>query len=372
MEKKSFYSGELDVWKLLFALLIVVHHSRYLPGGEGQSWFLGGSIGVEFFFLVSGFLMLGSVEKARSMAGGEHLAAQTGSFMRRKVGAFLPYMLFAFAVSLTAAVIAQRSGMLGFLQLFLHSLPELFVISWSGVNTGILNAPTWYLSVMVLSMLILFPLAVRYGRIFTSGVCPLLALFIMGYLYQKYGQFRAPDEWDGLFYKGMLRGFAEIALGIFCAEVLRWIRGVRFTAFSRLLLTAVACGSFIAVIVYSNGETWWDKDVQWLLLMAISVIIVGGNLSLFSGIWNRCMWLSKWLGKLSLMLYLNHFYWFRILSMYDLQIPYPKMLMVYMVCSLASALVCWGCVDCLRAIWKRYGKIFRKLFVHEEETAICG
>ena len=52
--KKS-YTGEFDLWKLIAAIVIVILHSEYLPVEAERTYFHGGSIMVELFYLVSGF-----------------------------------------------------------------------------------------------------------------------------------------------------------------------------------------------------------------------------------------------------------------------------------------------------------------------------
>ena len=50
-------NGKIEFLRFLFSLIIVVHHSRMFLGDE-ISPFLGGSLAVEFFFFVSGYLMM--------------------------------------------------------------------------------------------------------------------------------------------------------------------------------------------------------------------------------------------------------------------------------------------------------------------------
>ena len=49
-------NGIIDCWRILFALFVMMLHSVYLPHGE-NAMFKGGWISVEFFFVLSGFLM---------------------------------------------------------------------------------------------------------------------------------------------------------------------------------------------------------------------------------------------------------------------------------------------------------------------------
>lgn len=364
MTKQVERAGELDFWKLIFSLLIVVHHSKYLPIDITRSLFIGGSIGVEFFFLVSGFLLLRSADKKREALTDPDYFAETAAFIKRKVAVFFPYMLFAFAVSLVFKTIAEGGTFATLIKNGGSGLTELLLVNWSGVDPLRVNGPTWYLSAMVLSMLILYPLLLRFGKTFSRLVCPLMALFLLGYLYQNYHQFRTPDAWDGFFYKGMIRAFAEISLGVFCAEICEWLGRARLTKLSKVLLSVLEYGALIGIILYANREQWWDMDVPSLLLMSAAVVIAGGNFSVTSGFWNRLKVTSK-LSKAALLLYLNHFYWIWIFQIIGLRIRYQEMLPLYLACAIASSAVCWIAVDGVRALIRKNSAKIRKVFVEE-------
>ena len=53
----------IELLRFLFALLIPLYHGRFLP--PETSWFRApnGAVAVEFFFILTGFLMAGSVKK---------------------------------------------------------------------------------------------------------------------------------------------------------------------------------------------------------------------------------------------------------------------------------------------------------------------
>lgn len=84
-------SGELDFWKFIFSLVIVIRHSEYLPTTIEYPYFRGGSIFVEFFFITSGYLMAKSAERKENT---KSLVEETSSFLRKKITAFYPYLIF--------------------------------------------------------------------------------------------------------------------------------------------------------------------------------------------------------------------------------------------------------------------------------------
>lgn len=81
--------------RFVFAVMIVLHHSRYVVGDE-NCHFLGGSFAVEFFFLLSSHLMMGSV--SRMTAPVDHsLGRENVGFLYKKVRGMWPEALIAWA-----------------------------------------------------------------------------------------------------------------------------------------------------------------------------------------------------------------------------------------------------------------------------------
>lgn len=65
--KHSSRNVTIEYLRFVFAGIVVLHHSRYILGDE-DCWFLGGSLAVEFFLFVSGYLLQVSAEKKEGRA----------------------------------------------------------------------------------------------------------------------------------------------------------------------------------------------------------------------------------------------------------------------------------------------------------------
>ena len=55
------YNGLLDILKFIFSILIVFSHGIFLAGEEDKLVFGYALIGVEFFFVISGYLLVNSI-----------------------------------------------------------------------------------------------------------------------------------------------------------------------------------------------------------------------------------------------------------------------------------------------------------------------
>lgn len=79
-KSKSKRNGAIDFWRFIFSLLIVFCHMTLCPSFyyNDVKWFKSASIGVEFFFILSGFLM------AKSSIKGLPIGKATSVFIIRK------------------------------------------------------------------------------------------------------------------------------------------------------------------------------------------------------------------------------------------------------------------------------------------------
>ena len=363
--KKS-YTGEFDLWKLIAAIVIVIHHSEYLPVEAERTYFHGGSIMVELFFLVSGFFLAKSALCGKDFPKNGTRGGDKCNFFVKKIGGTYPYLLFSMIIGVIVKTAFYHQDFLQLIKNGVRALTELLFLKSAGWASGTFVPQGWYLSAMMLSILILYPCIRKWGRSFVQLFCPVAAVLILGYLFHKFGHFRNPDAWCTFFNKGLLRGFAEISLGCFCFIVAERVQEIRLTRFARVLCSVVEYGALAAIILYSNTESCWDMDCESVILMAVAVIIMGSKASILSEVWDKVP-VMPWLGKFSMMLYLNHMYWVWIFAVIGLEMEYPPMLALYYVCSCLSALVCWWVVDYIRTMARRC----RVLLVEEQKDYVA-
>ena len=95
MKKRN---GEIDLLKFLFALMIVIFHSKNFTDQSGQSPFIAGAIGVSFFFIVSGYLLVQSTEKL-IVPEEELIGKPTIKFLWKKIKGFLPNVYVAWVIA---------------------------------------------------------------------------------------------------------------------------------------------------------------------------------------------------------------------------------------------------------------------------------
>ncbi|MBE6795354.1 MAG: acyltransferase [Ruminococcaceae bacterium] len=310
-------NGKIEFLRFAFCIVIMMFHIGddilgldYRIAGD-ISFFSKGYFAVEFFFVVSGYLMASSAYKCQQNKLG--LGRETFGFMKRKVMAVLPYHLLFYVVTfLTVAVLSEFSVSEAAVRLF-KSLPNLLLISRSGLPTKDVMGVEWYIADMLIAMLILYPVCRKYYDRFTKVLAPVAAVMIIGYLIKTTGSLSGSTAWSVIVSKTFLRAFSEICAGAFVFELTRNIRKLRFSKVDKLFLSVLELCSYllvIAFIVMANIPKRFAGHV--LIFVCIGVCLSFSGVTYGSKLFNNKLF--YFLGSLSLPLYLAQSFARRIAS----------------------------------------------------------
>lgn len=335
-------NGRIDFLRFVFALVIMLHHSRYVLGDD-NAVFIGGSLGVEFFFLVSGYLMAVSVEKAEKKGPMVHPGGETWAFLRRKLAGFLPEFLIAWGIGFVFVAFAEHYTLLQAFRAFRDEIFEVLLLKMTGIYLRGIDGVVWYLSAMLVSMAILYPLLRRHREGMERIVCPIAALLILGYFCQAFGHPRNPTKWLGVVYKGLLRGFAELSLGVFLRIPVQWLRERPPRRWLRIAAEAFALISLLYLLWYMAGHKPALQDYFFILLLCLCLSLDFAGWGILTGFFekDRVRRVTGLLAKYSGALFFSHLYFAQHLNSILSPDHYSGKirLCIYIALSLANGLV---------------------------------
>lgn len=353
------HNGIISFWKFCFCMMIVFFHGRIFAQ-EGQTAILPrGSIGVEFFFIVSGFLLAKSAFKKNMQSTETHecLGKETFHFIVKKYMTFLPYVLFAGIISLIIQNIWKHIG----LTKSFISIWDMLILRMTGIKCNVVVGPAWYLSAMLLSMMVLYPLLKKYKQNFIYLAAPLIVLLGFGWLSHTYSNLREPELWTGLVYKGLIRGFVELTLGCILYLICQKLKKVNFTKLGSILITIVEISGFVFAFVVSQFVSSTKLDFIVVAFLSISILLAFTEKTLELNLCNNKLFF--WLEKFSLPLYLcntvardfiDYSGWFNSMSYY------PK-LAIFLVITFALSIICMYVISWIQR--KHLIKYFKNLII---------
>lgn len=307
-------NGTLELWRFLFSLYILLFHIEktfFYKGLDSSrldvSLCVHGAIGVEFFFLLTGIFLAQSVRKELTApTSAVNLGDSTLRYLGKKIRGVFSCHLIAFAVIFTVTVWSERMRWLAAARLLIDSLPDLLLVQWSGIPSPNLNGVEWYLSTMLISCAVIYPLCRRFPSFFGKVAAPVGGCVIIGYFGHKYGRITDISQWDGLFYKSMLRGFAEILLGVFiceiCMDYLMPLRD-RLRRRTKALLTLTEWGAYEYATLFVFFTFPWEGEFVALMSIMLAVTLSYSGLTYTAALFNRSF--VYLLGRYSLAIYLS-------------------------------------------------------------------
>lgn len=345
-------NGKIELLRFVFCIFILLYHcKRYLLPDIGLKYIRlylmpHGMLGVEFFFIVSGYLMARTAVRRQETEGSPvALGEETRSFLWRKLKPILPYHLVSFVFALVSFLWMSGYGKKKAFFYVINAIPSLALLEMLGIKCSYPNHPEWYLSVMFFVMPMFYPLLRKYYSMFVNVLAPVLALGLLGWLSYTYGCVTEVTEWTGIAYKCMFRGMADLALGAVAFEITRHLTALHLTSRQRFWLSALEGICFLGVFVYMLFT--FEKRYEIYCVFAIMAVVVLA----FSGQTYGTQALSnpvcQALGRFSMPVYLTQASGIYITQKVASDWSYAAQVVFCVSCTLVLSLICLAAGDFL-------------------------
>jgi len=299
--KKTKHNGIISLWKFIFAIVIAIYHGNALYTDSAVHLFKGGYIAVEFFFIVSGFYFAKGVLKEKY--NQKTIGKETVKYIWDKYKRFLPYLLISCVGFTILAEILNPNFKTA--QIF-NTIYNILLLKQFGFNSPVHPSAVWYLSVMLISMAILYPIVKKHKENFICIFSPVIAILIMGYLAHSFNSINQSYlTWNKIISTGTLRGFAEINLGMFIYYIHTVLKDIKYTKFCRFILTMIGELNLVFILcLVSLSSHFISYDYAMLAFITISVLIMTSGKTLEYNILSNKF--TRYLEKLSLPIFINH------------------------------------------------------------------
>lgn len=295
----------LEFFRWVLCVIVILHHCR------GKQ-FDGGYLGVDVFFVISGFFLMThylSHKKADMDAWTGALSYLTGRLKR-----ILPQHIFAFMCMML--VVLSYTHVCSLQQLLCDSWSELLLLRASGLGTNIsISGVNWYLSALLMASYVIYYLLCKHEKWYLYIGAPMLFLAVMGKLYVSKGHLNVWTEEADFFIWGFWRGLAEMGLGCLSCVLVRCVK-CRIELDSkqlRLLATFFELAVW-TIILY---QMWIGKNTGDFLVPILAAAVIASMFSFRSYLtWLLDNPLSAVLGWLSFPMFLNQMIFIRPVGVY--------------------------------------------------------
>lgn len=220
---------------------------------------------------------------------------------------------------------------------YLYDVKWQFVfLHYLGAGVPFTMRSIWYLSVWVLLLYSIY-FFLAYNDRFFVGVSPILSILILVFIYVNYGNLSMQGTYNVLFGGGLIRGFAEMSLGV-------WIfYNIYESSFDNIFLNKIgdilywAKYALLVYIVFLMHRYGFDINDFWILFLIIVYIRL-------SYVKHRDFIKIKyvkniivWLGDINLWVYLLHLVVSKVLCDFWPDRNYKVMLIIYLVLTIAMS-----------------------------------
>ncbi|MGN0517229.1 MAG: acyltransferase family protein [Acutalibacteraceae bacterium] len=305
-------NGKIEFLRFIFCMSVLLFHfNQYIMdklsfSNKGKiTFFSHGAIAVEFFFFVSGYLMAKSIfKRIDTPCNSRELSKDYVSFIYHKYMSVFPQNAVAFVITCVAFLLYEFNKKSSVLLYIFSAIPNFLMIDITGIRYRRPNGVNWYISAMLIAMMIIYPLCKKFYYTFTRYFAPLSAILILGWLTYTQSNLTSPHTWLGLCFTGLIRAIAEISLGTTCFEISRYIQSIDLDKGKRILLTLLEIGTFAIICLYIVSDLSKKYDAMIAMLLFVLVFLAFSGVSYGSGLFNNK--LCYFLGKTSLPIYLSH------------------------------------------------------------------
>lgn len=341
-------NNSIPFWRLIFTLLIAVFHFLRLYG-MNTGWY----IGVEFFFITSGFLLIYTCEKNQS----KNVPDSPWTYTKRRICRLYPMYLFCFIINFGfySTVLYPTTGMK--LQALLTSIYEVIGIQMIGLDQTIFfNNVAWYVSALLITGYFIYYMVLNHKKFYIQVICPLSVLFIYSFYYREYSGLEMWGTTKGfLQHDALLRAFAGMNLGILSYQLCNKIKKLNLSKLGEIALDIAEIVLFTFIIIYTAIVHNTNNDYAMVIFMSVGIALSFGHRHCTVIFNNKVI---NALSNLTYAMYLNH----RILLSIFKRVNLPGIFsaVLFLITLVIMSVIATFIVDKCVIIIKKIGSLFLK------------
>ena len=307
----------------------------------------GGYLGVDFFFLVGGLFLAQHYDRHKTE---EEPMVQARDYLILRLKRLYPPYLCAVLIMVAIQFVLNGMSAQWLWAEFNNTKWQYLLLHFLCPDVGHEMRSVWFLSPYVFVSYLLYFL-LSYNKRFFVGICPAVSIFVLVHIFFAYGTLAMQSVWEGWLFGGVMRAFAEMALGVYLYEVVK-LKGDQVRKKWQNWLTGVAEIAILAVLLVMFHKCGLDKNDFFMFFL----IVVFVRLSYMRDQRYRNPLIRKvvsWLGSINYWMFLLHLIVSRLLVIFMPGHVYWKILLVYIAAVVAASSAALCAENKLRELWSR-------------------
>lgn len=325
------HNGIVALWKFIFAIVIAFFHTNNFYPNYENPLFRWGYIAVEFYFIITGFYFAKQVMKEKY--DKNTIGKDTFNFIKKRIKVVIIPVVIIYIIDLIGIILYSDFH----LHQFVDSIWSLLLLRNLGVGKVVRMRQLWYLTIMFVVLYVLYPLLKKYKSQFIYLVSPIIVLFGLGFIGNRYGSMNVVDQYEFLYVTpSFIRGIVDVNIGMIIFLINDRLKDIDYTKFGKLLLTLFGEGLLIAVVLITTFiKNAYRYDFIMLLMLTIAISIIVSEKTLETKILSNCIII--YLERISILIFINHMTFNYFANNINLNIsPLEKSLLSVVVCILFS------------------------------------
>lgn len=309
METKK-RNGAIDVVKFAGAIIVLAAHINEIGLGNIGEAANTLAVIVELFFIISGFFLMMHLDRLPKES-----KENTWTFIINKMkGFFAPLCVANLVHFFLYCRLNNLNTLPSVASKFWHFKWEFLCLQCLGMiqkpqfNQDYLLGTAWYLSAMMITLAVIYPLAKYYRKAFVNIVCPISIIFIYSAFIYNYGTINVGSENMLLIPDALMRAFAGQCCGVLCYYAYTFVKENDIAENGIYKAVDLISWLMLPLMVILAFSGIHDSAVFFIIPMALVVIsAMLGTTPTASVLSKMPLKITGFLGKMSLYIYLTHF-----------------------------------------------------------------
>lgn len=304
MKKRN---NAIEFFRFILCCTVFFHHFKGY--GDGTA-FSGGYLGVDIFFVISGFfLMKHFAEKETDLSLSPERA--TFSYLQKRISKLIPHHVFSWLIMAVITILLLRSYSVS--DVLCYGCWEFFLLKATGLGNNItVNGVTWYLSALVICSYCIYWILCCEKKYrnnnaegFTVIIGPFIYALVISWMWNTRNDLNYWVQSAPVFTGGFLRGLSEMSLGCSVYAIVealkkKCISCKQISIFATFFEMIGWFGVFVHMYGHSDKNDFIIPLFSALLLVSMCVCD-----SYFTRLLNNRI--SAFLGRISYPMFLNQF-----------------------------------------------------------------